>query len=98
MEVERFMLWYLISDLNPILNLTDALFLSFWYFGTFTFKKPILPAGFLNGFFKWIFYLIQPWPTDIVSYQTKSVKSLKSDTKMPSVHISQTWPLVVGQK
>ena len=27
----------------------------------FSFKKPILPAGFLNGFFKWVFYLIQPW-------------------------------------
>ena len=27
----------------------------------FSFKKPILPAGFLNGFFKWFFYLIQPW-------------------------------------
>ena len=32
----------------------------------FSFKKPILPAGFLNGFFKWVFYLIQPWPCALV--------------------------------
>ena len=30
----------------------------------FSFKKPILPAGFLNGFFKWVFYLIQPCPLE----------------------------------
>ena len=30
MEVEKFMLWYLITELDPLLNFTDALLLSCW--------------------------------------------------------------------
>ena len=31
-------------------------------------------------------------------HQTERVKSLNSDSKMPSEHIGHTWPPVMGQK